>query len=216
MPLSRPRGALPEAFESGAASALGDAGSPVEEVRGAKVDGRGSRKRRSVDAVLGRSLATVGPGSSAGRSPTRKGASTGLGGGLARPGYAGAARKRLRRWRPATDGRHRCRSARPGTKERRAGGLVRLCPRRVAFLPYPYRARPPGREHGPGLPLPSGIADALSINTPGRRGRGDKGACTKRGRARLPTSRRAFPSPLRGGAEGRTQTLGMCAGPMPG
>ena len=46
----------------------------------------GSRKRRSVDAVLGRSLATVGPGSSAGRSPTRKGASPGLGGGLARPG----------------------------------------------------------------------------------------------------------------------------------
>jgi len=32
---SRPRGALPEAFESGAASALGDAGSPVEEVCGA-------------------------------------------------------------------------------------------------------------------------------------------------------------------------------------
>src|SRR4051794_37477904 len=58
-PPSRPRGALPEAFESGAASALGEAALPSRRFAALGVGGRGSRKRRSVDAVLGRSLATV-------------------------------------------------------------------------------------------------------------------------------------------------------------
>jgi len=135
-----------------------EAGSPVEEVRGAKVGDRGSRRRPSVDAVLGRSLATVGPGSSASRVRRARGrVPRHPGGGLARPGEKpGSVRTHLRRWRPATDGRHNCRSREARDQERRAGGLVRLRQRRVAFLPHPSRARPPGREHGPGLPLPSG------------------------------------------------------------
>ena len=139
-----------------------EAGSPVEEVRGAKVGDRGSRRRPSVDAVLGRSLATVGPGSSASRVRRARGrVPRHPGGGLARPGEKpGSVRTHLRRWRPATDGRHNCRSREARDQERRAGGLVRLRQRRVAFLPHPSRARPPGREHGPGLPLPSGTADA--------------------------------------------------------
>ena len=75
---SRPRGALPEAFESGAASALGEAGSPVEEVSGVRDGGRGSRERLSVDAAPSPSSQGGVSGFSASRSPARMGAPPGI------------------------------------------------------------------------------------------------------------------------------------------
>ena len=97
---------------------MGEAALPSGRFAAPRVGGRGPRKRPSADAVLGRPFATVGPGSSASRVRRARGrVPRHPGGGLARPGEKpGSVRTHLRRWRPATDGRHTSRSAGPGTK----------------------------------------------------------------------------------------------------
>ena len=121
-------------------------------------DGRGSRKRRSVDAVLGRPVATVGPGSSASRVRRARGrVPRHPGGGLARPGEKpGSVRTHLRRRSPrgSPQGPAGAEVAGPGTKSV-ARGVRRNPPDGGADLPIlPFaRSRRPAREKTrPALP----------------------------------------------------------------
>src|SRR4051812_12393053 len=86
-PVPSARGASGGVRERGGIG-FGRGGSPVRRFAAPRVGGRGSRKRPPVDAVLGRSLATVGPGSSASRVLRARGrVPRHPGGGLARPGF---------------------------------------------------------------------------------------------------------------------------------
>ncbi len=114
---SRPRGALPEAFESGAASALATRALPSRRFAalGSVAGGRASGAR------LTRCWADPSQRSDQGPPPPGFGAQEGAFPGILAaaspvPVKTGSVRTHLRRWRPATDGRHKCRSAGPGTK----------------------------------------------------------------------------------------------------
>ena len=152
---TRPRGALPEAFESGAASALGDAGSPVEEVRGAGSVAGG----RASGARLTRCWADRSQRSDQGPPPV------GARRGKARhPAWAAVspvpAKSRVRanalKALAAGDGRPPQVPKSRGQGPRAPRGRSGSAQPQAGRLPSSSSpcARPPGREHGPGLPLP--------------------------------------------------------------
>ena len=165
---SRPRGALPEAFESGAASLRSSTGC---EVRGSRGGGFGGVREGALkaDAVPRRPLATVGSGFPPPGFCAFEGAFPGFGGGLARPGFPkpGSARKRLSsppRWRSEARGQDQ-----GAAREVRSARLSGSRP-----FPYPSRAR--ASERGSGLPHPLGVVGHRAGSSP----RARKAAGTKR------------------------------------
>jgi hypothetical protein len=174
-PSSRPRGALPEAFESGAASALGEAALPSGRFAAPGVGGGGRASgRRLTRCWADRSQRSdqgpppVGARREKARHPAWAAVSP-------VPACRGCARalKALAAgdgWPPQVPKRE------ARDQERRAGGLVRLAPGgSPSFLLLPVHVRPDASTDQASR-SPRGTADGLSINAPGRSGRGDNGA----------------------------------------
>jgi hypothetical protein len=196
-----PENWAPEAFESGAASALGEAGSPVEEVRGATGWWPGGR---ASGARLTRCWADPSQWSDQGPPPPGFGAQEGAFPGILAAASPVPAKSRVRanalKALAAGDGRPPQvpkRGARD--QERRAGGLVRLASRRVAFLPHPYPCTSARTRARTRPPAPLGDRGCSSLNAPGRSGRGNAGA---RSQAKI----RAAPLPNGRGRVARSAT----------